>query len=214
MSARKIKKKRSDSFISPMKKRRAKISPEKYFLKKIDSKENAFHAFWRDFRTTHPSPRPPRRRLHSRRKAARQHAADHQRLAAWGRRPWPMHAGRCDGTAEAPEHPPIRHERRNKTMSTCTRCKHGCMIPQDCPEDRAPSALPTPEPHGQSARCAVAECSAPTGVEYHLRANADPRDERADLFEPQEAVFHFPCGGCVHVMGDKTHCTKCRHYIV
>lgn len=43
-------------------------------------------------------------------------------------------------------------------MSTCTRtiCKHGCMIPQDCPEDRAPSALPTPEPQGQSARSSLA----------------------------------------------------------
>lgn len=56
-------------------------------------------------------------------------------------------------------------------MSNCTRtiCKHGCMIPQNCPEDREPSALPIPEPQGQSARSSRATCSALTQIKMALR---------------------------------------------
>lgn len=48
-------------------------------------------------------------------------------------------------------------------MPTCTRsiCKNGCMIPQDCPEDRESSALIPAEPASQPRSLAVATGSLP-----------------------------------------------------
>jgi hypothetical protein len=39
-------------------------------------------------------------------------------------------------------------------------------------------------------------------------------DDRPDLFQHEEGLYHFPCSACIHVRGPREHCLRCTHYVL